>query len=241
MAPGFKQFAIFCQEAGIDAMSDDTVAMPTGIILESGDDKEEEDEISNDRKRRENPWTPAKSKATAEEDPRATFNVNGREAIRRPCITSTDIYQCTNFKKWRNKKVSCQSDLRTGATYRRVRPAYLQKQRKGYGGQDKKGCRQRRNPNSSPWSSICWPTWITNAGIDCAARWRESWRQRGSNTPRLTSSINALDSVMAVHLQKTSSAVKTIKGKNAFEAYTRRHGIRVKNNLADNGIFKANL
>lgn len=44
-----------------------------------------------------------------------------------------------------------------------------------------------------------------------------------------------------VRLQKTSSAEETIVGKRAFETYARRHGITVKNYLADNGIFKANL
>jgi len=44
-----------------------------------------------------------------------------------------------------------------------------------------------------------------------------------------------------VHLQKTSSAEETIEGKKAFETYARRHGVTVKNYLADNGIFKANL
>ncbi|KAI2502191.1 hypothetical protein MHU86_12243 [Fragilaria crotonensis] len=39
-----------------------------------------------------------------------------------------------------------------------------------------------------------------------------------------------------VHLQKTSSAEETIVGKRTFETYARRHGITVKNYLADNGI-----
>jgi hypothetical protein len=43
-----------------------------------------------------------------------------------------------------------------------------------------------------------------------------------------------------VHLQKTSSAEETIKGKKAFEMYARQHGVTIKNNLADNGIFMAN-
>jgi len=43
-----------------------------------------------------------------------------------------------------------------------------------------------------------------------------------------------------VYLQKTSSAEETIEGKKAFETYARRHGITIKNYLADNGIFKAN-
>jgi hypothetical protein len=44
-----------------------------------------------------------------------------------------------------------------------------------------------------------------------------------------------------VHLQKTSSAEETIEGKNAYKTYARKHGVTIKNYLADNGIFKANL
>jgi Reverse transcriptase (RNA-dependent DNA polymerase) len=42
-----------------------------------------------------------------------------------------------------------------------------------------------------------------------------------------------------IYLQKTASAEETIEGKKAFEAYARRHGVRIQNYHADNGIFKA--
>jgi hypothetical protein len=42
-----------------------------------------------------------------------------------------------------------------------------------------------------------------------------------------------------VYLQKTASAEETVEGKKAFEAFARRHGVRVSNYHADNGIFKA--
>jgi hypothetical protein len=44
-----------------------------------------------------------------------------------------------------------------------------------------------------------------------------------------------------VYLQKTASAEETVEGKIAFETYAKRHGVRIHNYLADNGIFKANL
>jgi hypothetical protein len=75
LAPGIKQFAIFCQEAGIDASSDDTIAMPAGIISDLDDDEEEEEEISNDRKRRGNPWTLTKTKPGTEQD--KAFEIKG--------------------------------------------------------------------------------------------------------------------------------------------------------------------
>ncbi|KAI2496436.1 hypothetical protein MHU86_18060 [Fragilaria crotonensis] len=42
-----------------------------------------------------------------------------------------------------------------------------------------------------------------------------------------------------VYLQKTASAEETVESKKAFEAFARRHGVRVINYHADNGIFKA--
>ena len=42
-----------------------------------------------------------------------------------------------------------------------------------------------------------------------------------------------------VYLQKTASAEETVEGKRAFEAFAKRHGVRIENYHADNGIFKA--
>jgi hypothetical protein len=42
-----------------------------------------------------------------------------------------------------------------------------------------------------------------------------------------------------VYLQKTASAEETVKGKKAFEAMSRRHGVTIENYHANNGIFKA--
>ena len=42
-----------------------------------------------------------------------------------------------------------------------------------------------------------------------------------------------------VYLQKTASAEETVEGKRAFEAFAKRHGVKIENYHADNGIFKA--
>ena len=42
-----------------------------------------------------------------------------------------------------------------------------------------------------------------------------------------------------IYLQKTASAEETVEGKRAFEAYASRHGVKIRNYHADNGIFKA--
>ena len=42
-----------------------------------------------------------------------------------------------------------------------------------------------------------------------------------------------------IYIQKTASAEETVEGKRAFEAYSHRHGVKIENYHADNGIFKA--
>ncbi len=42
-----------------------------------------------------------------------------------------------------------------------------------------------------------------------------------------------------IYLQKTASAEETVEEKRAFEAYSHRHGVKIENYHADNGIFKA--
>ena len=42
-----------------------------------------------------------------------------------------------------------------------------------------------------------------------------------------------------VYLQKTATVKETLQGKHVFELYSEKHGIKVQNYLADNGIFKA--
>jgi hypothetical protein len=79
MAPGFKQFAIFCQEAGIDKTSDDTVAMPAGIISDSDDDEEEDGLSRSTQMRQTNPWVPS---TTTEKRTSGSFNINGSESTK---------------------------------------------------------------------------------------------------------------------------------------------------------------
>ena len=43
-----------------------------------------------------------------------------------------------------------------------------------------------------------------------------------------------------MHLQKTASAEETLEGKNAFEIMAASHVIIIKQNHADNDIFRAN-
>jgi hypothetical protein len=82
MAPGFKQFAIFCKEAGIDAMSDDTVAMPAGIISDSETDEEDEEDQSRVRRQLSKPWAPSKTKERTEtaSEKSTTLDINGPES-----------------------------------------------------------------------------------------------------------------------------------------------------------------
>ena len=44
-----------------------------------------------------------------------------------------------------------------------------------------------------------------------------------------------------VHLQRTLTAKDTLESKKAFEAYARKHGIKIKHYHADNGRFAENM
>jgi hypothetical protein len=83
MAPGFNSFAIFCEEAGVDAMSDDTVAMPAGIISDSESDDEDEEEQSKARRQLPNPWAPTRTAERTAKEPEkgTTFDMNGPESM----------------------------------------------------------------------------------------------------------------------------------------------------------------
>ena len=43
------------------------------------------------------------------------------------------------------------------------------------------------------------------------------------------------------YLQKSADTDETLKGKRAFELYSRQHGVEIKSYHADNVIFHANL
>jgi hypothetical protein len=259
LAPGFKQFAIFCQEAGIDASSDETVAMPAGIISDSDDDEEEEEEISNDRKRRENPWTSAKTKAETDK----TFKINGpklTENTRLPDLLPNIIPD----EEHRQPVSEMSQLLALHHQYGHVPMRKLQEMAK-------QGILPRKLAKCEiPTCSACLFAKATKRPWRGKTRKGEghdetptevgdvvSVDQLESPTPGLIAQMTGTLTTKRykyatvyvdqrsrfgyVHLQKTTSAEETIEGKNAFETYARSHGVTVKNYLADNGIFKANL
>ncbi|KAI2502190.1 hypothetical protein MHU86_12242 [Fragilaria crotonensis] len=77
---------VFCEEAGIDFMSDDTIAMPAGIISDSDEDEEgEEEESSRAQKQCPNTWAPSKRKEkTTEESVTTKPNIIPDEESRQP-------------------------------------------------------------------------------------------------------------------------------------------------------------
>jgi hypothetical protein len=265
MAPGFKQFAIFCQEAGIDSTSDEaTIAMPTGIISDSDDD--EEQYTTTTRKQRVNPWASTKSttRGTPKEfgNPVDTFSVNG------PAASTTHLPESLpNIvpDEESRQPVSDMSQLLTlHHQYGHIPMRKLQEMAK-------QGILPRRLANCNiPTCSAClfakatkrpWrgKTRRDNDNDEIPATVGEvvSVDQLESPTPGLLAQITGKLTTKRykyatvyvdqrsrfgyVHLQKTSSAEETVEGKNAFESYARRHGVTIQNYLADNGIFKANL
>jgi hypothetical protein len=257
MAPGFKQFAIFCQEAGIDATSNETIAMPAGIISDSDDDEEEES--LNDRKRRQAPWTATKSNS----DPKSTFEVNGPQ-VTNDTQPQESLPNIIPDEEYRQPVSEMSQLLALHHQYGHIPMRKLQEMAK-------QGILPRRLAKCDiPTCSACLFAKATRRP------WRGKTRKNADDGDSATTtgdviSVDQLESPTPgliaqmtgtlttkrykyvtvyvdqrsrfgyVHLQKTSSAEETIEGKNAFETYARKHGVTIKNYLADNGIFKANL
>ena len=264
MAPGFKQFAIFCQEAGIDAMSDDTIAMPAGIISDSEEDEEEEELSRNTRMQRPNPWVPSKTKEkTANEPESTTFDINGSESTKTTQLPEA-LPNIIPDEESRQPINEMSQLLTLHHQYGHIPMRKLQEMAK-------QGILPRRLANCNiPTCSACLFARATRRP------WRGKIRRDTDNneTPTAVGEVVSVDQLESptpgliaqmtgklttkrykyatvyvdqrsrlgfVHLQKTSSAEETIEGKKAFETYARRHRITIKNYLADNGIFKANL
>ena len=53
--------------------------------------------------------------------------------------------------------------------------------------------------------------------------------------------VDQFSGLSYVHLQKGTGALESLSAKTTFEAYSRKHGVRILNYHADNGIFADNL
>ena len=53
--------------------------------------------------------------------------------------------------------------------------------------------------------------------------------------------VDQFSGLSYVHLQKGTGAIETLSAKTTFEAYSRKHGVRILHYHADNGIFADNL
>ena len=259
MAPGFKQFAIFCHEAGIDSTSDDTVAMPAGIISDSDDD--EEDGLSRSTQMQQtNPWVPS---TTTEKRTSGLFNINGPESTKVTQLPEP-LPNIVPDEESRQPITDMSQLLTLHHQYAHIPMRKLQEMAK-------QGILPRRLAKCNiPTCSACLYARATRRP------WRGKTRRDADNdeTPTTVGEVVSVDQLESptpgliaqitgklttkrykyatvyvdqrsrfgfVYLQKTSSAEETIEGKKAFETYARRHGITIKNYLADNGIFKANL
>jgi hypothetical protein len=244
MAPGFKQFEVFCQEAGIDSMSDEAMAMPTGIISDSDDDDDEE--MSTRRKQLVHPWVPTKSTNSVtphQPGKRATaFDANGPEA------TATHLPELLpNIipDEESRQPISDMSQLLTfHHQYGHIPMRKLQEMAK-------QGILPRRLANCNiPTCSACLFAKATKRP------WRGKTRRDNDNdeTPATVGEVVSVDQLESptpgllaqmtgklttkrykyatvfvdqrsrfgyVYLQKTSSAEETVEGKNAFETHAR--------------------
>ncbi len=265
MAPGFKQFAIFCEEAGIDAMSDDTVAIPAGIISDSETEDEDEEDQSRVRRQLSNPWAPSKTKewTDTESEKSTTLDMNGPESTTATQLPDA-LPNIIPDEESRQPVIKMSQLLALHHQYGHIPMRKLQEMAK-------QGILPRRLAKCDiPTCPACLFTRATKRP------WRGKTRRDADNdeTPTAVGEVVSVDQLESptpgliaqmtgklttkrykyatvyvdqrsrfgyVHLQKTSSAEETIEGKKAFETYARRHGVTIKNYLVDNGIFKAYL
>jgi hypothetical protein len=250
LTPGLKQFAIFCEDAGIDATSDDTVAMPADIISASDDDEEEED-CTKARKQLSEPWAPSKTMETTrtESEETATFKVNGPESTVATQLRHT-LPIILPDKELRQPVNEMLQLLAWHHQYGHIPMRKLEEM-------TKQGILPRQLAKCNvPTCSAC----LFARATKCP--WRGKTRRDADNDKAPTTIgevllIDQLESPTPGQIAQMTGKLTTERNKYAMvyvdqrsqfgyvillkTSYAQRQGITIKNYLVDNGIFKANL
>ncbi|KAI2497426.1 hypothetical protein MHU86_17084 [Fragilaria crotonensis] len=257
MASGFEKFRAFCCEAELDESTRDVIAMPSGLV--SDDEEDDEVETGNDEML-SNAWkhsnetnptptthtldgpssTPSKgetSKAATNKPPQTgeqptttdmelprTTNVNIilDEEDRQPANDLAELLaihhqfghiSMRNSKRWPSRK-SCRDVFRSAE--------------KDGDDEDSKPTKPGQVVSVDQLVSPTPGLIAQMTGFLTTKRYRYA-----------TVYVDQFSRLGFIYLQKTASAEETVEGKRAFEAYSHRHGVKVENYHADNGIFKA--
>ena len=270
MSPGYKQFAAFCCEAGMDVDSDEPMALPASIISDD-EDFANADAVPEPPPTVAHHWTPSPAAPTRDDGinqiPLPTeFNLNGpsitdSEGERMPATTPNVIIDEENRQPGNEMAQLLMAHHQFGhVSMRKLQTMAAQ------------GILPKRLAKCRiPVCSAClyakatrkpWRGKPRLANDDSEGRPIKSGQvvsvdQLVSPTPGLiaqmtgflttkrykyaTVYVDQYSRIGYIHLQKTASAEETVEGKQAFEAFAKRNGVRIENYHADNGIFKARM
>ena len=266
LAPGYTQFEAFCCEADMVDPHQDPVALPSGII---SDDEDDDHDVVEARapSRWQSLWErPMGSTGQRESVPATStqvdFNLNGPTTTASEGEISEPAPNVIIDEEDRQPKSDMAEMLMLHHQYGHISMRKIQEMAK-------QGILPKRLSKCRvPTCSAClyskatrrpWRGKTTKSDVDDNKPTRPgqvvSVDQLVSPTPGLiaqmsgflttkryryaTVYVDQYSRLGFIYLQKTASGLETVEGKKAFESMARRHGIRVENYHADNGIFKA--
>jgi hypothetical protein len=264
LAPGYSQFKVFCTEAGMEDPEGDIIALPSGII--SDDESDDEVEKTPTPSLWKQAWRPP-TKAPREETPQTTeqyvdFDLNG-PTMSAPGGKET-MANTVPDEEDRQPESEMAELLSLHHKYGHISMRKLQEM--AAQGTLPKRLSKCRIPTCSAclYAKATKRPWRGKTGRNNDATSETATKpghvvsvdQLVSPTPGLiaqmtgflttkryryaTVYVDQFSKLGFVFLQKTATAEETVQSKTAFEAFARRHGIKIANYLADNGIFKAN-
>ena len=270
LAPGYKQFEAFCCEADMVDPNQDPVALPSGIISDDDEDDDHDVVKAAAPSHWSHLWErPVDANITKESPPAASttvdFNLNGPTTkASEGGISDEPAPNVIIDEEDRQPKNDMAELLMLHHQYGHISMRKIQEMAK-------QGILPKRLATCRvPTCSAClyskatrrpWRGKTAKSDMDDNKPTRPgqvvSVDQLVSPTPGLiaqmtgflttkrykyaTVYVDQFSRLGFVYLQKTASAEETVEGKKAFESFARRHGIRVENYHADNGIFKAHL
>lgn len=270
LAPGYKKFGLFCQECKIDyatSQEEPVYAMPAGVVSDDEDDVDDDvrPPPANVRnvptfwtnlttlRRSRAPKTTATPSAARTTD----FDLDGKTIDGGPTPVVIDE------EEEKQASTAAQELLRYHHRFGHISFAKLQNMAK-------QGIIPRRLANcQAPTCSACLYAKATRRQWRHKRRrfWTEkspatkageviSVDQLISPTPGFVAQMTGIltkqrytcatiyvdqySGLGYVYLQKSSKADETIKGKRAFEAFAKTHGVKIERYHADNGIFRSN-
>ena len=269
MAPGYKNFEVFCYETGLLDPLPNPTALPSGVISDDEDEEPETEQADTDDS---TIWQSPPDRDETDEQPKSTattveFNLDGPTKPTSEGEEHNAGSPTSTMNVIINEEDHQPSDLAMLLMlHHQYTHIYMRKMQE----MAKQGIIPRRLSKCRiPTCSAClyakkamkrpWRGKETKKGKAVSSPTRPghivSVDQLVSPTPRLiaqmtgflttkrykyaTIYVDQFSRFGFVYLQKTASAKETVEGKKAFETMDRRHGIAIQNYHADNGIFKA--